>query len=775
MRKRNFTRLQRIIIVVACLFGIALIGTGTILLAYAPNYLQRAQDGAGGIGLIHTNKAAEDFKTSIDAFREKSERFAQDLISKSFKDVEDFSLSIGQLRKQYNAQLKQEDDSESKNDDLYFVRYFKDNKEYSLSNQPFDMTRESKVVIEGSHKDVTFCAGVVEDWNESISAVAYCVPLKNCAYADCIVLFYATGAVLDSIELTDDGSVPSQLTAICTSDGEIVSILQKGDYDIQEHNNVFESLRKRINDKATIDQMRTVIDEGDHGFFSATISGEDHILAVSGIREHGTSPFSVIAIYKVSAIYGQVYSIVVALVSLVGIFFVALIGVALYFIFNYRASQKRLRKVNEFHSILDCPTRVRFERVAEEILNQNRSTKFAVVVIDIRNYDYMAEHMGAEQMLEELKRMRDFYVRFAQVSETYGYVGNGRFLLLLHYRDDASLGLRIRELSANLGRSRVTDSGERITLAVYGGIYLTASGFDVTPDKMVDKAIMAENATKYPFDYESFRIYNEKLHSSNAMNEYIEVNMQSALDNHLFRVFYQPKYNMEKGTPDGSEALVRWYNPESDEYMQPALFLPLFEENRFIVKVDRYVYEEVCKYISRTVAEHRTLYPISVNVSRITVTQPGFVEYYTAIKNKYNIADNFITIEFTESFAFEDYERLRETVNALHKNGFKCSIDDFGSGFSSYNILKELPMDEIKLDRFFIDKGFSDERDFKVLSSVIQLGRGLNMKVTQEGVETKAQMDMLKKLGCNVIQGYFYSKPLVESDYDDFLTRKFFI
>ena len=758
MQKRNFTRLQRIIIVMACLLSIGLAGTCMFMLTGVATYMQDAQDGAGIIGLIHSNEAAESFKSSINDYRDKSERFAQELLSKSFSDADDFSLAIARLRKDYG---------------IYFARYFKDGVEYSLANQPFDMTTESKAVIEGSHKDVPFCAGIVEDWQESIATVAYCVPLKNCAYGDCLVLFYPTGDVLDTVQPTDDETVTSQLTAICSNEGEIVSILQNEVFDLQKHNNIYEFLRKQINDKSTIDQVRTLIDEGRYGFFSVTISGQDHILAVSGIREHGTTPFSVIAIYKVSDIYGAIYSVVVALICIVAIFFIVLFGVAIYFILNYRASQKRLRKVNEYHSLLDCPTRARFERIVGETLNQNRSTKFAVVVIDIRNYDYMTEHMGADAMLAELKHMRDYYSRFTQVSETYGYVGNGRFLLLLHYRDDEALGARIRELSANLSHSRVTDAGERITLSVYGGIYTTASQFDTTPDKMVDKAIMAENATKYAYDFESFRVYNEKLHSSNAMNEYIEVNMQSALDNHLFRVFYQPKYNMERGTPDGCEALVRWYNPETDEYMQPALFLPLFEENRFIVKVDHYVYEEVCKYISRTVAEHKSLYPISVNVSRITVTQPGFVEYYTEVKNKYNIADRFITIEFTESFAFEDYERLRETVNALHRNGFNCSIDDFGSGFSSYNILKELPMDEIKLDRFFIDKGFSDERDFKVLSSVIQLGRGLNMKVTQEGVETRSQMDMLKKLGCNVIQGYFYSKPLVESDYDDFLTRRF--
>ena len=118
---------------------------------------------------------------------------------------------------------------------------------------------------------------------------------------------------------------------------------------------------------------------------------------------------------------------------------------------------------------------------------------------------------------------------------------------------------------------------------------------------MVDMAIIAEGATKYPFDYESFRIYNEKLHSSNAMNEYIEVNMQSALDNKLFKVFYQPKFNIAGKRTDGCEALVRWYNPETDEYMQPGLFLPLFEANRFILKLDHYVYEQVLIYIEDSV------------------------------------------------------------------------------------------------------------------------------------------------------------------------------
>ena len=242
--------------------------------------------------------------------------------------------------------------------------------------------------------------------------------------------------------------------------------------------------------------------------------------------------------------------------------------------------------------------------------------------------------------------------------------------------------------------------------------------------------------------------------------------MEKALENREFKVFYQPKYNIDSDRPDGCEALVRWYNSERDEYMQPGVFLPLFEANRFIIKLDHYVYERVCEYMVEAVQNGQDLYPVSVNVSRITAFEPDFLNFYVSVKKKYNVADGFIMIEFTESFANEDYDTLREMVSVLHKNGFKCSIDDFGSGYSSYNILKALPMDEIKLDRFFIMKGISQDRDYKVLSSIISLAKSLNMKVTQEGVETGEQ------LSCNVIQGYYYSKPLVQYDYISFLSQK---
>ena len=160
-------------------------------------------------------------------------------------------------------------------------------------------------------------------------------------------------------------------------------------------------------------------------------------------------------------------------------------------------------------------------------------------------------------------------------------------------------------------------------------------------------------------------------------------------------------------------------------------------------------------------------------MSRVTAIQPDFTEYYIRIKKKFGIEDNFVTLEFTESFAFENYDYLSRMVATLHENGFLCSIDDFGTGYSSYNILKTIEMDEIKLDKFFLAKGISDERDETLLRSVIGMIKKLGMKVTQEGVETADDLRRMEMLGCDVIQGYCFAKPMKYVDYCAFVDKNF--
>jgi EAL domain-containing protein (putative c-di-GMP-specific phosphodiesterase class I) len=177
----------------------------------------------------------------------------------------------------------------------------------------------------------------------------------------------------------------------------------------------------------------------------------------------------------------------------------------------------------------------------------------------------------------------------------------------------------------------------------------------------------------------------------------------------------------------------------------------------------------VCRYISESIERKQFVVPVSINISRVTAIQSDFKEFYSDLKNRYHIPDGMMTLEFTESFADENYERLNNTITHMHRNGFLCSIDDFGSGYSSYNILKHVQMDEIKLDRLFINKGISEERDRLILSQAIEIATSLGMNVVQEGVETIGDVEMLRQLGCYIVQGYYYSKPLMLTDYLSFI------
>ena len=175
------------------------------------------------------------------------------------------------------------------------------------------------------------------------------------------------------------------------------------------------------------------------------------------------------------------------------------------------------------------------------------------------------------------------------------------------------------------------------------------------------------------------------------------------------------------------------------------------------------------EYLSHAVERGEKVVPVAVNVSRVTATSPDFVNFYVGNKKKYGIPDGFITLELTESFAMEDYDKIAGIVSALHNNGMLCSIDDFGSGYSSFSILKQLNMDELKLDSVFVRRGLDVARDDKLLSTIIELGKFMGMSVVQEGIETKEMFDKVVAMGCDVIQGYYYAKAISLEEFKIFI------
>jgi EAL domain-containing protein (putative c-di-GMP-specific phosphodiesterase class I) len=256
----------------------------------------------------------------------------------------------------------------------------------------------------------------------------------------------------------------------------------------------------------------------------------------------------------------------------------------------------------------------------------------------------------------------------------------------------------------------------------------------------------------------------------NKIKKEIEItnSMEGALKNKEFLVFLQPKVNLGDNKLVGAEALVRWERG-NHTVLPPNDFIPLFEKNGFILQLDFYIYEEVCKLIHHWITEGMPVVPISVNVSRVHLNDEHFVEKVKRLVNKYFIPPKYIELELTESMFLNNTEIAISTMKELRKLGFGVSIDDFGAGYSSLNLLKDMTTDVLKLDKEFFRQGDMQKEEQIIVSSIISMAKQLNMKVLSEGVETKMQSDFLKSISCDMAQGYLYAKPMPITQFETLL------
>lgn len=246
--------------------------------------------------------------------------------------------------------------------------------------------------------------------------------------------------------------------------------------------------------------------------------------------------------------------------------------------------------------------------------------------------------------------------------------------------------------------------------------------------------------------------------------------MLTALENREFTVYYQPKVDLSTGKIGCAEALVRWQS-QAGTVIPPDRFIPVFERKYMIDRLDQYVYEEVCRWLHSLLDSGRQALPVSVNVSRLQFYDQNFVDRYVSIRDQYDIPPELLEIEFTESIAFDNSALLLQTVSRLKKAGFSCSIDDFGKGYSSLGLLKNLPIDVLKIDSFFFDEGPDRSRDMALVESIVTLVKKFDIRTVAEGIESMEQVEYLKRIGCDYVQGYVFYRPMPQQDYETLLTE----
>lgn len=281
---------------------------------------------------------------------------------------------------------------------------------------------------------------------------------------------------------------------------------------------------------------------------------------------------------------------------------------------------------------------------------------------------------------------------------------------------------------------------------------------------MCDRANMALWKAKGNFK-NPYCEYDEKMRQQVLKEQKIINAMEMAIQNKEFTLYLQPKYDIEKGTVIGAEALVRWISQENG-FISPGDFIPVFENNGFVYEVDKFIWEESCRYLRKWLDEGREVHPISVNVSRIDLYDPKLVKHLVDLREKYQLPSQYLELEITESAYTEDPEQIITITRQLREAGFVILMDDFGTGYSSLNMLKDIQIDVLKLDMGFLKSSDYSAKGGNILTAILKMAESLKMQTIAEGVETKEQVEFLKSIGCKYVQGFYYSKPLPVGEFE---------
>lgn len=261
--------------------------------------------------------------------------------------------------------------------------------------------------------------------------------------------------------------------------------------------------------------------------------------------------------------------------------------------------------------------------------------------------------------------------------------------------------------------------------------------------------------------------FDDDLHQRQLVEQAIRESMEAALDDLQFSVQFQPKHDVRTGEVAGAEALARWFHPEMGS-ISPGLFIPVFERNGFIAKLDLFVWEEACKEVRRCIDRGLPVVPISVNASRIDFDMPDLPARIAALADEHGVDHALLQVELTETAYADNPEAVTETLSELRARGFTTALDDFGAGYSSLSSLSMLPLDVMKLDMSMVQQATALD-DYRVVESAITLARTLGLQTVVEGVETADQAAKVSAMGCDCIQGFFYSKPLDRDDFEQYL------
>ena len=404
-----------------------------------------------------------------------------------------------------------------------------------------------------------------------------------------------------------------------------------------------------------------------------------------------------------------------------------------------------------------------FWQQLKEILLNNEEDEYDIVCCNIENFKLYNDAFGAANGDRLLCEIAEFLTEKVEEHE-----------LLSRFRADRFMWVKKSEYIYNEEVFTALDQQIR-QLPGAGNLHMKWGIYKITDrsvpvEKMCDRVMLAVDSIKGKY-LKHYVVYDDAMREKLLREQEIIEEMADSLEDHQFQIYLQPKICLHDGTLAGAEALVRWKHPEKG-MISPGEFIPLFEKNGFITQMDQYVWEQTCVLIKEWKAKGYPVVPVSVNVSRADFYITDLTEYMDALVRKYDLQPSDLHLEVTESVYTENPIQILHMIEGLRSRGFVIELDDFGSGYSSLNMLNQMELDIMKLDMKFIQSEMMKPEDQGILRFIIDLAHSMKLSVVAEGIETGEQVERIKKLGCDYAQGYFFSRPVCVEEFEEILKKQ---
>ena len=415
---------------------------------------------------------------------------------------------------------------------------------------------------------------------------------------------------------------------------------------------------------------------------------------------------------------------------------------------------RKMKDVIEKDALTGIYTREAFCKYTQDMLQMNPETDYVLMRLDVERFKIINDLFGTKVGDMVLNIIAQKLKKKLQGIGTYGRIAGDNFVCCF---PEGTINME------DIGLQHDPDIEElqlKYDITLYYGVYRITDR-SVSINLMCDRAEMVIRTIKGNY-LKRIAYYDDELRMKMLEEQQLTNDMQSGLKNGEFCIFLQPIYDVNSDNITTAEALVRW-NHATKGIISPGIFIPLFERNGLITKLDRYVWELACKSIRSSIDNGETVVPVSVNVSRINLFLPNLGEELVALLDQYHLEPHHLKLEITESAYTKDQKQLLDAIIKLKEKGFTIVMDDFGSGYSSLNVLKDMPIDVVKVDMSFINDVSTSRKADVIMMNMVRMAKEIGITVVVEGVETEDQLQYLKSINCDQIQGFLYSKPVPEA------------